>query len=163
MTFSYSTGNLIFFGFLIILLILPIFDRHKIGKFQTQKSLLGIRLWAITYLPMEREVTNVMTRGNLGAFMDNDSFQLIWDISCCGSFVWEVMVFREKKLSPCNLLSCQAFYHHFEILQSECTITEGIGMWATSSMYQYFSSNWWDNNGTEIIQHLPEDKQIITM
>ena len=30
--------------FLIILLILPIFDRHKIGKFQTQKSLLGIRL-----------------------------------------------------------------------------------------------------------------------
>ena len=54
MQFSYSTGNLIFFGFLIILLILPIFDRHKIGKFQTQKSLLGIRLWAITYLPMER-------------------------------------------------------------------------------------------------------------
>ena len=54
MKFSYSTGNLIFFGFLIILLILPIFDRHKIGKFQTQKSLLGIRLWAITYLPMER-------------------------------------------------------------------------------------------------------------
>ena len=42
--FSYSTANLIFFGFLIILLILPIFDRHKIGKFQTQKSLLGIRL-----------------------------------------------------------------------------------------------------------------------
>ena len=34
-----------FFGFLIILLILPIFDRHnKIGKFQTQKSLLVI-LW----------------------------------------------------------------------------------------------------------------------
>ena len=54
MKFSYSTGNLIFFGFLIILLILPIFDRHKIGKFQTQKSLLGIRLWAITYLPIER-------------------------------------------------------------------------------------------------------------
>ena len=54
MKFSYSTGNLIFLGFLIILLILPIFDRHKIGKFQTQKSLLGIRLWAITYLPMER-------------------------------------------------------------------------------------------------------------
>ena len=54
MKFSYSTGNLIFFGFLIILLILPIFDRHKIGKFQTQKSLLGIRLWAMTYLPMER-------------------------------------------------------------------------------------------------------------
>ena len=41
---SYSTGNLILFGFLIILLILPNFDRHKIGKFQTQKSLLGIRL-----------------------------------------------------------------------------------------------------------------------
>ena len=54
MKFSYSTGNLIFFGVLIILLILPIFDRHKIGKFQTQKSLLGIRLWAITYLPIER-------------------------------------------------------------------------------------------------------------
>ena len=54
MKFSYSTGNLIFFGFLIILLILPIFDRHEIGKFQTQKSLLGIRLWAITYLPIER-------------------------------------------------------------------------------------------------------------
>ena len=54
MKFSYSTANLIFFGFLIILLILPIFDRHKIGKFQTQKSLLGIRLWAITYLPIER-------------------------------------------------------------------------------------------------------------
>ena len=54
MKFSYSTGNLIFFGFLIILLILPIFDRHKIGKFQTQKSLLGIRLWVITYPPMER-------------------------------------------------------------------------------------------------------------
>ena len=51
MKFSYSTANLIFFGFLIIL---PIFDRHKIGKFQTQKSLLGIRLWAITYLPIER-------------------------------------------------------------------------------------------------------------
>ena len=54
MKFSYSTANLIFFGFLIILLILPIFDRHKIGKFQTQKSLLGIRLWAMTYLPIER-------------------------------------------------------------------------------------------------------------
>ena len=54
MKFSYSSANLIFFGFLIILLILPIFDRHKIGKFQTQKSLLGIRLWAITYLPIER-------------------------------------------------------------------------------------------------------------
>ena len=54
MKFSYSTGNLIFFGFLIILLILPIFDRHKIGKFGTQKSLLGIRLWATTYPPMER-------------------------------------------------------------------------------------------------------------
>ena len=54
MKFSYSTANLIFFGFLIILLILPIFDRHKIGKFQTQKSLLGIRLWAITYLPIKR-------------------------------------------------------------------------------------------------------------
>ena len=54
MKFSYSTGNLIFLGFLIILLILPIFDRHKIGKFQTQKSLLGIRLSAMTYLPMER-------------------------------------------------------------------------------------------------------------
>ena len=37
MKFSYSRANLIFFGFLIILLILPIFDRHKIGKFQTQK------------------------------------------------------------------------------------------------------------------------------
>ena len=104
------------------------------------------------------EVTNVMTRGSLGAFMDNDSFQLIWDISCCGSFVWRVMVFRKTKLSPCNLSSCQAFYHHFEILQSECTMTEGIGMWATSSMHQYFLSNWWDKNGTEIIQHLPEDK-----
>ena len=33
MKFSYSTANLIFFGFLIILLILSIFDRHKIGKF----------------------------------------------------------------------------------------------------------------------------------
>ena len=54
MKFFYSTGNLIFFGFLLILLILPIFHRHKIDKFQTQKSLLGIRLWAITYLPMER-------------------------------------------------------------------------------------------------------------
>ena len=54
MKFSYSTRNLIFFGFLIILLILPIFDRHKIGKLQTQKSLLGIRLSAITYLPIER-------------------------------------------------------------------------------------------------------------
>ena len=54
MKFSYSTGNLIFFGFLIILLILAIFDTHKIGKFQTQKSLLGILLWAITYLPTER-------------------------------------------------------------------------------------------------------------
>ena len=52
--FPDSTANLIFFGFLIILLILPIFDRHKIGKFQTQKSLLGIQLWAITCLPMER-------------------------------------------------------------------------------------------------------------
>ena len=52
--FQFLTTNLIFFGFLIILLILPIFDRHKIGKFQTQKSLLGIRLWAITYLPIER-------------------------------------------------------------------------------------------------------------
>ena len=37
-----------------------------------------------------------MTRGSLGAFMDNDSFQLIWDISCCGSFVWIVTVFRKK-------------------------------------------------------------------
>ena len=54
MKFSYSTRNLIFFGFSIILLILPIFDTHKIGKFQTHKSLLGIRLWAITYLPTER-------------------------------------------------------------------------------------------------------------
>ena len=42
--FFYSTANLIFFGVLIILLILPMFDRHKIGKFQTHKSLLGIRL-----------------------------------------------------------------------------------------------------------------------
>ena len=54
MKFSYSTANLIFFGFLIILLILPIFDRHRIGKFQTQKSLLGMRLWAITFLPVKR-------------------------------------------------------------------------------------------------------------
>ena len=54
MNFSYSTANLIFLIFLIILLILPIFDRHKIGKFQTQKSLLGIRLWAITFLPIKR-------------------------------------------------------------------------------------------------------------
>ena len=41
MKFSYSSANLIFFGFLIILLILPIFDRHKLGKFQKQKALLG--------------------------------------------------------------------------------------------------------------------------
>ena len=57
MKFPYSTANLIFFGFLIILLILSIFrffHRHKIGKFQTQKSLLGIQLWAITYLLLER-------------------------------------------------------------------------------------------------------------
>ena len=54
MKFSYSSANLIFFGFLIILLILPIFDRHKIGKFQTQKALLGIQLSAITYLLIER-------------------------------------------------------------------------------------------------------------
>ena len=70
MKFSYSTGNLIFFGFLMILLILPIFDRHKIGKFQTQKSLLGIRLWAITYQPMERarclpQINAIIFLGNL--------------------------------------------------------------------------------------------------
>ena len=125
--------------------------------------LVGSGITWIIPLVSSFEVTIVMTRGNLGAFMDNDSFQLIWDISCRGSFVWRVMVFRKKKLSLGNLSSCQAFYHHFEILQSECTMTEGIGMWATSSMHQYFLSNWWDKNGTEIIQHLPEDKQIITM
>ena len=70
MKFSYSTANLIFFGFLIILLILPIFDRHKIGKFQTQKSLLGIRLWAISYLPIKRawclpQTTAIKFLGNL--------------------------------------------------------------------------------------------------
>ena len=54
MKFSYSTANLISFGFLVIPLILPIFDRHIIGKLQRQKSLLGIRLWAITYLPIDR-------------------------------------------------------------------------------------------------------------
>ena len=37
MKFSYSIGNLTFFGFLIILLILPIFGRHKIGKFSDTK------------------------------------------------------------------------------------------------------------------------------
>ena len=70
MKFSYSIANLIFFGFLIILLILPIFDRHKISKFQTQKSLLGIRLWAITFLPIKRarclpQITAIKFLGNL--------------------------------------------------------------------------------------------------
>ena len=70
MKFSYSTANLIFFGFLIILLILPIFDRHKIGKFQTQKSLLGIRLWAITFQPIKRgrclpQINAIKFLGNL--------------------------------------------------------------------------------------------------
>ena len=43
-----------FFRFLIILLILPIFDGQKIGKLQTRKSLLGIQHWAILFRPIER-------------------------------------------------------------------------------------------------------------
>lgn len=42
------------------------------------------------------EVTNIMTGGNLGTLMNNDSFKLIRDIGCCGSFDWRVAVFWEK-------------------------------------------------------------------
>ena len=54
MKFSYSTTNSIFFRFLIILPNLLIFDRQNIDKIRTQKSLLGIRLWGITFLQIER-------------------------------------------------------------------------------------------------------------
>ena len=54
MKFSYSTTNWIFFRFLIILPNLLIFDRQNIDKIRTQKSLLGIRLWGITFLHIER-------------------------------------------------------------------------------------------------------------
>ena len=54
MKFSYSTTNWIFFRFLIILPNLLIFDRQNIDKIRTQKSLLGIRLWGITFLQIER-------------------------------------------------------------------------------------------------------------
>ena len=70
MKFSYSTANLIFFRFLIILLILPIFYRLRSGKFQTQKSLPGIRFWAITFIPIKRgsclpQVTAIKFLGDL--------------------------------------------------------------------------------------------------
>ena len=85
--FFYSTANLIFFGFLIILLILPIFDRHKIGKFQTQKSLLGIRLWAITYLLIER--ARCLPQINVIKFED-------WDRECSRSIGLKSFCLRDR-------------------------------------------------------------------
>ena len=64
---------------------------------------------------------SLMTRGNHGTLVDNDSFQLA--------------------LSPCNLSSRQVFAHHFEILLFECKMMEVLGMLGAFSMHWYFWSN----------------------
>ena len=55
MKFSYSTANLIFFGFLTILLILPIFDRH-IKHWQISDTKITTRYTALRHnLPTYRK------------------------------------------------------------------------------------------------------------
>ena len=49
-------------------------DRHKIGRFQTQKSLLGIRIWAITYLAIER--ARCLSQINAIKFLGNPAGQI---------------------------------------------------------------------------------------
>ena len=56
--------------------ILPIFDRHKIGKFQTKKSLLGIKLWAIIFLPIKW--ARCLPQTNAIKFLGNHAEKIFW-------------------------------------------------------------------------------------